>query len=200
VEVEVDHVGPAETRVALEHEDGVSADDNRKLDAGETREGGRPESRRVHHDVRRDLLARSRCYAGDPAARKPDRRHFLSLVDQHAAPARGFGIAGGDGGGIAIAGAGLVEHGAEPRGIYSGLDLRDSVRGEHLSPHAEAALERECLLEGRAHGGADADQDAAGDEAGGAGDGLAEALEDGERAQHHLGRLRRGVELADNAD
>src|SRR5205085_8585061 len=48
--------------------------------------------------------------------------------------------------------------------------------------------------------GPHADERAAGDVAGLAAHGLAEAPEHRQRAHHHLRRLRRGIELADDAD
>ena len=54
--------------------------------------------------------------------------------------------------------------------------------------------------EGRAHRGGDADEDAGADEAGGSTHRLPEPLEDGERAEHHLAGLPRGIQLANDPD
>src|SRR5262249_56290297 len=70
---------------------------------------------------------------------------------------------------------------------------------EDLRLHPEPALKRRGLPEGRAHGCAGPDQRAGADEAGLACHRLVEALEDAEGARHHLRRLRRRIELADDA-
>src|SRR4029453_18358245 len=84
-------------------------------------------------------------------------------------------------------------------GIDGRLDTTELRGLEDLRPHPQASLQGEGFLERPAHGRTPPNEGARADEAGLAGHRIAEALEDGERAEHHLGRLRRGIELADDA-
>ena len=192
-------MGAAEARITLEHEDGMTADNDGQLDVGEAGEGGGPEAGSIDHDGRVDHIARRRGHARHASARLANRRHLLALLDHCPTLPRCLGIAGGDGRGVAVAGAGLVEDGAEGGGIDGRLDAIELRGLQDLRPHSQASLQGERLLERRAHGRAHPDEGAAADEAGLAGHRIAEALEDGERAEHHLRCLRRGIELADDA-
>jgi hypothetical protein len=122
------------------------------------------------------------------------------LLEPRAALARGLGEAERDGRGIAVAGIGLPQHGAEAGRIDPGLHARDVRRRQHLGPHTEGALPRDRAFQHRPHGRSDADETAAGDVARLTAHGVAEALKDRQGANDHLRRLGRGIELAHDAD
>src|SRR5437870_12383689 len=57
-EIEVHEMWPPEPRVALDDEDGMAADDDRKRDAGHPRDGARPEPGRVDDHRSVDAITR----------------------------------------------------------------------------------------------------------------------------------------------
>ena len=188
----------AEGRVALDDEHGVAADDDGQLVPGQTRHARRPEAGGVDDDGRVDAVARRRVDAGHPAARLADGDHLHALLDDGAALPRRLRIARRHRGGVAVARARLPEESAEPGGVDARLDAGEIGGLDDLGADADRALQGERLLERRPHGRRDADEDAGADEAGRARHRLAESLEDGERAEHHLARFPRGIQLAND--
>src|SRR5262245_21658948 len=199
-EVEVDEVRRSEGRVALDDEDGVTADDDRQRDAGQLRDGLRPESRCVDDHRRVDALARRGLHARDAAAGRAHRDDLDALLDADTAAPSRLGIADRHRGRVAVARIRLVEDGAQMLGVDPSLDAGEIAGLENLRPHAERALKPYGLLELGTHRGGDADEDAATDVARLTADHLAEALKHGERAYDHLTGLGCRIELADDAD
>src|SRR2546422_10511383 len=74
-EIEIDEMRPPEAGVALDDEDGMAADDDRQRDPGQSRDGFRPEARRVDDDRRVDALARGGLHTGDAVARRAGGRN-----------------------------------------------------------------------------------------------------------------------------
>src|SRR5256712_3470041 len=200
-EIEIDEMRPPEACVALDDEDGMAPDDDRQGDSGQPRDGRRPEPSRVDDDRGVNALARGGLHTGDAVTCRADRDDLDALLDTDAAPPRRVGVTGRDRGRVAVARLGLVEDGAEILGIDPSLYLDDLAGLEHLGADAERPLEPDCFLELRTHRGGDADADPTAAVARpDAADGLAEALEDGERAHDHLAGLRCRVKLADDPD
>src|SRR5262245_35383423 len=199
-EVEVDQVRRSEGGVALDDEDGVTADDDRQRDAGQLRDGLRPESRCVDDHRRVDALARRGLHARDAAAGRAYRDDLDALLDADTATPSRLGIADRHRGRVAVARIRLVEDGAEMLGVDPLLDAGEITGLENLRPHAERTLEPHGLVELRSHRGGDADEDAAADVARLAADRLAEALKHRERTDDHLAGLGRRIELSDDAD
>ena len=197
--IHVDHVVGTEAGIALHDEDGMPSDDDGQLDVGKPGHRRRPEPGGIDDDRARDLVPRGGDDARDLAARRPERDHLHPLLDDGAAPSRGLGVSRVDGGRVPVSRAGLVEDGAEPGGIDARLQAVEIGRIEDLRSHTETSLKGQSLLEGGAHGGADADEDAAAMEAGLASYRVVEALEDVERTKDHARGLRRRVELANDA-